>query len=139
MNEKIIENWNKTIKPNDIVYHLGDFTFGSWKHIEPLSKRLNGRKHLILGNHDYKAKNFVDHFENVMSFQEIKNLRVPVVLCHFPLHESAFNYRIGDKGLCIHGHMHEKKMPDSRWVNVCVENINYTPIHIEDAISRAGV
>ena len=25
MNWKLIENWNKVVHPNDLVYHLGDF------------------------------------------------------------------------------------------------------------------
>ena len=33
MNEVIIENWNKTIKSDDIIYHLGDFTFGGKQNI----------------------------------------------------------------------------------------------------------
>jgi calcineurin-like phosphoesterase family protein len=30
MNEKIIENWNNIVKPEDIVWHLGDFAL-IWK------------------------------------------------------------------------------------------------------------
>ena len=29
MNEAIINNWNKLVKKNDLIYHLGDFFLGS--------------------------------------------------------------------------------------------------------------
>lgn len=51
MNEVLIENWNNTVSNNDIVFHLGDFCFGNhafWKYI---INRLNGKIHLIIGNH----------------------------------------------------------------------------------------
>ena len=134
MNETIISNWNKTVKPNDIVYHLGDFTFGGKQNIAKFASRLNGRKRLILGNHDYDAKDYVEHFEKVMSFHEMKKLRIPVVMCHFPLHLSSFQYRVGDNGINLHGHIHDKTIDDPRWVNMCVEHTNYTPVHIEDIL-----
>lgn len=28
MNEKLIENWNKVVPEDDVVFHLGDFAFG---------------------------------------------------------------------------------------------------------------
>lgn len=136
MNERIIDNWNKTVKPNDIIYHLGDFTFGGKQNIAKFASRLNGKKRLILGNHDYDAKDYVEHFEKVMSFHEIKKLRVPMVFCHFPLHPSSFGYRVGESGICVHGHLHRKTVGDPRFVNVCVEHTNYTPVHIEDIMAR---
>lgn len=51
MNEALVENWNKVVPEDGIVFHLGDFAFGGsnvWNEITP---RLNGQIHLILGNH----------------------------------------------------------------------------------------
>ena len=52
MNEKLILNWNKVVGPDDIVYVLGDFSLAS-RAVETILPRLNGRKKLILGNHDF--------------------------------------------------------------------------------------
>lgn len=53
MNEYLINTWNNTVQPNDIVYDLGDFgmniKYNRW--VELLS-RLNGKIILIQGNHD---------------------------------------------------------------------------------------
>jgi len=51
MNNALINNWNEVVKPNDTVFHLGDFAFtsnGNWKK---LINELNGKIYLILGNH----------------------------------------------------------------------------------------
>ena len=53
MDKTITNNWNSRVRDNDDVYILGDF---SYKSKDPISylKQLNGRKHLIVGNHDTK-------------------------------------------------------------------------------------
>ena len=56
MNEILIDNWNKTVGPNDIIYHLGDFCFAGSAEWHSILGRLNGRIHLILGNHDEKLR-----------------------------------------------------------------------------------
>ena len=50
--ETIIENWNKTVKPEDVIYLLGDAMLNdNDKGIQCLNK-LNGRILFIRGNHD---------------------------------------------------------------------------------------
>ena len=137
MNEVIIQNWNNTVKPEDVVYHLGDVAFalnkGTLANVMP---RLMGRKRLILGNHDYEAKDYYPYFEKVMSWRNFGTdmFKKPVVLTHFPLHSSAFEYRDGGNGINIHGHIHEKDAPTPIHINVSVEKINYTPVSIEDLL-----
>lgn len=48
MDKEIIKQWNKIVKPDDIVYHLGDF--GNLNML----KKLNGRIRLVMGNHERK-------------------------------------------------------------------------------------
>lgn len=137
MDEKIIMNWNNTVKPNDIVYHLGDVAFAlHTKTLDRIMPRLMGRKRLILGNHDYDAKDYIPYFEKVMSWRQFGTdmFKYPVILTHFPLHESAFAYREGGNGINIHGHIHEKDAPSKNHRNVSVEKINYTPVAIEDIL-----
>ena len=52
MYEAMIKNWNETASNNDIVIHLGDFGLGNKEYIASIIKRLNGKKILIMGNHD---------------------------------------------------------------------------------------
>lgn len=137
MNEIIIQNWNKVVQPQDKVYHLGDFTFGSKNNIEKIAPRLNGHKRLILGNHDYDAKFYYPYFEQVMSWRQfgLDKFKRPVFLCHYPLDIAAFDYRARD-ALNIHGHLHSSITDKPYHVNVCVEKINYTPRTIEEIIDE---
>ena len=49
----LVHAWNARVRPDDTVWHLGDFAMGSSpERCAELFGRLNGRKHLIVGNHD---------------------------------------------------------------------------------------
>jgi calcineurin-like phosphoesterase family protein len=52
MDEAMIRAWNDRVAPDDIVWHVGDFDMGRDDKIEATFHRLNGVKHLVLGNHD---------------------------------------------------------------------------------------
>ena len=47
--QMLIEKWNAVVNPNDTIFHLGDFAF---RNIEEYTKKLNGKKILLRGNHD---------------------------------------------------------------------------------------
>ena len=55
MNETLIENWNRIVRPIDSIWHLGDFAWGSQVLIKNLLSRLQGRIYIMGGNHDKKA------------------------------------------------------------------------------------
>ena len=137
MNYAIRDNWNSVVKPEDIVYHLGDVYMG-WNDKQDIGQflaSLNGRKRLVLGNHD-EGKDVVLHkaFQKIMVWRMFPEFGL--LLTHVPVHESALIK--GDKKdnpkklLNVHGHIHEKPSPTVDHRNVSVEQINYTPINIEE-------
>lgn len=135
MDETMIENHNKVVGDNDIVYHLGDFSFGGKQNIAKFARRLRGRKRLILGNHDYDAKDYIDHFEKVMSWKEVEVCDTQFVLTHAPLWHSGFNERFGKKKVYnVHGHLHDVLTGQAFHISVCVENIGFKPVAFEDLI-----
>jgi calcineurin-like phosphoesterase family protein len=138
MNETMVENWNNTVKPGDIVYHLGDVFFGSKEEFLKLWNRLNGSKRLILGNHD-DAKFFVKHelVTKVVMWREFHEHNL--LLSHVPLDPSSLRrYRHGRHDeenrmlLNVHGHIHQNPSPTEHHRCVCVEHIDFTPINIEE-------
>lgn len=52
MNDAMVAGWNSVVSPEDTVYHLGDFAFAA-RAVEYYTPKLNGKKILILGNHDF--------------------------------------------------------------------------------------
>jgi len=126
MDEKIIENWNSVVKTEDIVYHLGDVYFGK-NNPSNFANRLNGRKRLVLGNHD-NGKDEILHtmFEKIMVWRMFPDFGL--LLTHVPVHHGSLENKVSKN---VHGHIHDKVIDDDRYINVSVEQINYTPINIE--------
>lgn len=138
MDQDIVERWNSVVKPEDIVYHLGDVYMQCSKgYIENILGRLNGRKRLVLGNHDNgKDQILQKYFQKIMMWRMFPEFGL--LLTHVPVHESSLsrgatgNEKNPPKLLNIHGHIHEKPSPSKDHRCVCVEQINYIPISIED-------
>ena len=55
--ELIMRRWNETVRPEDIVIHLGDVIMHKRGIIKEILDSLNGRKILIRGNHDRRWSN----------------------------------------------------------------------------------
>jgi len=58
-NDMIIRKWNDVIKDEDLIICMGDF---AWKGIQEIIPKLNGKKILILGNHDRSGSNSYPNF-----------------------------------------------------------------------------
>jgi calcineurin-like phosphoesterase family protein len=131
MDEAIISNWNSVVDKEDIIYHLGDFAFSHNKEeLKILLERLNGRKVLIMGNHDLHINKYTDFWREV-GFEEV--YRYPIIyddffmLSHEPLYlNNNTPYRQ------IHGHIHSGIMTPNLYYNACVEHTNYYPVKFED-------
>lgn len=145
MNESIVRNYNELVRPEDIVYCLGDL---GW-HKPTLDKvlpRLMGRKRLILGNHDtLDVRYYRQFFDKVLSERFFSNkdsgLKNNYILCHFPLHKASFAYKPNCYN--VHGHTHEKdvmidgtKIKDPVYINVSVEKTEYKPVLLSDIDKR---
>ena len=72
MTEALIKNWNDLIGPDDIVFHLGDFSWGGSAAWNDVLNRLNGHIHLVLGNHHLACFSSINSFNfnstNFLSF-----------------------------------------------------------------------
>lgn len=139
MDEHMVTQWNSVVKPQDRVYHLGDVVIN--KKYLPIVDRLNGRKVLIMGNHDiFGAHEYLKHFEDVRAYKIYP--QYGIVCSHIPLYSEVFNRW----KLNVHGHLHsnvvhdykgeEEDFIDKRYFSVCVEKTNYTPISLDEILSK---
>lgn len=107
MNETMIDVWNKKVKPNDIVYHLGDVGFGDVNKINNIFDRLNGKEfRLLVGNHDtkfLKNEDFCKKFSDIRVYNEEKLFGENVVMMHYPI---ASWHRKNYGAIMLHGHCH---------------------------------
>lgn len=132
MNAALIERWNSVVGKDDMVIHLGDVGLGSREKIGAIVRQLNGRKMLIMGNHDHFRENQYREmgFETVSRFPILWNKFF--LLSHAPLELSETNPFFN-----IYGHIHtdEEYQDTSNSKCVCVERTNYTPIFLYDTIT----
>ena len=129
MNEALIANWNKVVGKQDQIFMLGDFALTGKDNTISIGNRLNGKKTLIMGNHDSCSIStyYEAGFEHVSKYPIIINDFI--ILSHQPLFTNSnspfFN---------IYGHVHnDDNYKDYTSNSFCAsaERINYTPINLE--------
>jgi calcineurin-like phosphoesterase family protein len=130
MDEWMVERWNARVQPQDMIWHLGDVYMGR-RHPETLLRRLNGRKKLIIGNHDKPLDPVLAKtFDTITYWHRMDN----IVMTHCPLHPSML---IGGLATNVHGHIHDRVIGDGRYINVSVEQIEYAPIELSE-LAKVG-
>ena len=151
--ETIVENWNKTVKPEDCVFLLGDTMLNNNdKGIEYLNK-LNGNIWFIRGNHDtqeriYRIYHECPHIhfleggsETFATIATIKKFNgYSVYLSHYPTYTSYIENMASLKKhmLNFHGHTHSenKFYQDIPFMyNVALDAHNNTPVSFDEIIS----
>lgn len=117
MDEDLIRRWNERIREDDIVFHLGDFAWGGSAIWTSLLNRLNGHKHLIIGNHDMKnlRSNYAQYFDEITFQKQIRVEDRTIYLNHYPFLCYGGTYRQKDQLIWqLFGHVHSNKSDKSR-------------------------
>ena len=137
--EYIIEKWNSVVSKRDVTYILGDVTMEKSAPYHLLD-RLNGIKHVVLGNHDRRqdVKKLLEHVESVAGMIQYKG----IMLTHCPIHPMELDYRFKHN---IHGHIHKKivminrdnwgmveQVQDERYICVSCERVDFSPKTLEE-------
>ncbi len=83
MNDTIIRNWNRVVRPEDTVYHLGDFALTGTSRYKYFLDKLNGTIILVTGNHDKSVKRmkelgFSDVYKTMVLYEGKILTHVPV-------------------------------------------------------------
>ena len=144
MNDVIIENINKVVKPNDILWHLGDVAFSGDENIQEFCDRVNCKNiHLLLGNHDHRIQNNPELQKNFLSIdttygwphgKRIGGKRF--AMCHFPM----FVWENHLKGAFqLHGHCHgslvHPEFNQRRVMDVGIDtHPEFRPYHFDEVV-----
>ncbi len=132
MHLTIMENWNRVVRSEDKVYHLGDVAFN--KTALKMMGLLNGKKRLVRGNHDlFPTKLYLEYFKEVYGVRQING----VWLTHVPMHlDCVQQERVK---LNVHGHLHKNFIDHPKYFNASVEQIDYTPVSIDEIKEKCNV
>lgn len=137
MSEGIIDIWNKYVKPDDIVYHLGDYAFKAFSkkdEIREITSRLNGFKILVLGNHDYKEVAPYFGLDLIVPSAYIRLKGIDFKLTHYPYVDGMtandkvsrpecftnleYNKKTKEAYPLINGHVHDEWAVKAKCLNV---------------------
>ncbi|MBR2730831.1 MAG: metallophosphoesterase [Clostridia bacterium] len=128
MDAALIARWNAAVRPEDRVYHLGDFSVPGQE--AALLSQLNGTKYLIKGNHDVRS----NQAYRDLGFAEVYDL--PVILDGFwILSHEALYVNINMPYANLFGHVHASPVVrdcSPQHFCACVERIGYTPIDFDE-------
>lgn len=151
MNSVLVDSINQNIGENDILIHLGDWSFGGFEKIEEFRDRILCKNiHLVLGNHDHHIERdkanvqslftTVNHYVNLdvrRPGTRAKNSmdQYKFVLMHFPI---ASWDGMNDGVIHLHGHVHlppNKRIANGKAMDVGVDGNNMSPISLDEVLS----
>lgn len=141
MHRDLIEKWNGIIGDDDTVVVIGDFCFANKSNqVFNFTKRLRGNKILVRGNHDRLtiSSYYSAGFNFVCDSFTLKHCGKKMLFVHDPRTVAKGDYQKYD--IILYGHTHNKPFSkdNGRFVNVCVEQINGTPILLNSVLSMTA-
>lgn len=141
MNNQLVQNWNALVKPDDIVWHLGDFAFMKLSEFKSLLWRLNGHINVVLGNHDkvidQHSRDLLNmgKIESIQNYAELKVAGKMIVLFHYGQRVWNGSHR---GSIHLYGHSHGSLPPFGKSVDVGVDSKEitheYRPVSLDEVI-----
>lgn len=132
MEAEMIARWNSVVSVRDRVWVVGDFSFHCTpEHAEGILKKLNGEKHLIVGNHDHEG---LRGWASERTDGHIKIQGQKVHLYHYPIEEWNGYHR---GSYHIHGHVHgnHPEKPNKLIMDVSADAHNFTPVSWDEVVA----
>ena len=125
--EFLIERWNSVVMPEDEVWHLGDVSVID-DNLNLLNK-LNGTKHLIIGNYDEPRLELLKPFFKSIQLDKILTLSTgeEVYLNHYPINGLT-------NKMNLIGHIHGLWKVQRNMINVSADAWHFTPISEEQIL-----
>lgn len=151
MNRTIVNNINSVVGENDILFHLGDWSFGGFDQIEKFRSQIVCKNiHLVLGNHDHHIERNTDGIQSLFSSvshfipyllvkREIPNSkgmmeRFGFCIFHYPI-ASWIDMNLGI--IHLHGHVHlpkHLKLGQGRSLDVGMDGNDMKPYSLDEVM-----
>ena len=143
MNGTLVKNWNETVGNDDDIYVLGDFFLGTdFNYIQEVLNKLNGRIHLVTGNHDTPSKiTEYTSWNNIVEIADALRIRYKkreFFLCHYPVLTASLEQDPDKAVINLFGHTHSKDKfyEDHPYMyNVAVDANDNKPVEIEEILT----
>jgi calcineurin-like phosphoesterase family protein len=149
MNTTLVNNINNKVGEDDILIHLGDWSFGGFDRIEEFRSRIFCKNiHLVLGNHDHhierNKEGIQDLFSSVQNYLRLEVRRqltksmmekFTFVCMHYPI---ASWHDMNQGVIHLHGHVHlppHLKLAEGKAMDVGVDGNGLEPISLNEILS----
>lgn len=150
MNEELVYWINRRVAQDDILIHLGDWSFGGFESIQTFRDRIVCQNiHLVLGNHDHHIQNNRDNIQSIFSsvnqYLDLgvswwiagkKKEHARFICMHYPI--ASWN-GMNDGAVHLHGHVHLPKhlrMAAGKAMDVGVDGNDLEPIEMDDILIK---
>jgi calcineurin-like phosphoesterase family protein len=147
MNQVLVDNINNMVGENDILIHLGDWSFGGFEKVQEFRDRILCKNiHLVLGNHDHHIERNKEGIQRLFSsVQQYLRLEVrrpngklvdkfTFVCMHYPI---ASWHNMNQGVIHLHGHVHlpaDLRIAQGRAMDVGVDGNNLEPISMDEVL-----
>jgi len=148
MNAHLVGNINEKVGQDDVLFHLGDWSFGGFEQIEIFRNQIVCKNvHIITGNHDHHIENDREGVQSIFSSVNkylnlvVKwNVGTPLMgeqrfaLMHFPI-ASWDNMARG--AIHLHGHVHfpaDKRIGVGKMMDVGCDGNELYPIEMSEIL-----
>ena len=148
MNQRLVDNINNMVGEDDILIHLGDWSFGGFDKIEEFRSQINCKNiHLVLGNHDHHIERNKEGIQRLFSsVQQYLRLEVrrPInkatvekftfVCMHYPI---ASHHDMNQGVIHLHGHVHlppHLRIGKGKSLDVGVDGNGLEPISLDEVV-----
>ena len=149
MNQRLVDNINNMVGENDILIHLGDWSFGGFDKIEEFRSQINCKNiHLVLGNHDHHIERNKEGIQRLFSsvqqylelevvrpFTKSMNEKFKFVCMHYPI---ASWHNMNQGVIHLHGHVHlpsHLRVAEGKAMDVGVDGNGLEPISLDEVFS----
>jgi len=151
MNDELVNNINEVVGENDVLVHLGDWSFGGFEKISEFRNRIICKNiHLTYGNHDHHIRNNKEDIQEIFSTTQdylFLDIRRPskdgkgvmdkysFVCMHYPI---ASWDSMNDGVIHLHGHVHlppNLRLGEGKSLDVGVDGNNLHPMSLDEILS----
>lgn len=142
-NYALVKSINSLVKYDDVLYHLGDWSFGGHENIKKFRDQLNCQEiHLIFGNHDQHITPINSPYRELFaSCQYVKEFSVNVdrkfgIVGKQKFFLSHYSHQVWNQShhgvIHLFGHSHNTLKGIGRSMDVGVDTNNLYPYHINE-------
>jgi calcineurin-like phosphoesterase family protein len=145
-NETLVKSINSVVQPNDILYHLGDWSFGGHENIKNFRDQLNCNEiHLVFGNHDQHITPIDSPYRKLFSScNYVLELSMKVdrkygIVGKQKMFLSHYGHRVWNKShhgsIHLFGHSHGTLPMFGKSMDVGVDTNGLYPYHLDEIMN----